>query len=255
MDTVEVLKGCGLSAKEAATYLAVLELGQSTVNPIAQQAGLARTSVYNFIDDLVERGYITRVELRGRNHYSAVAPDRLLVEQQQKMQQLQKKLPHLNSLYDRSRSQIKVSYFAGAAEVRNIVREELSCAREAWYIWPGDEILEMIGGVQYMNEIDSARIQKKIAIKTIRFRRRDIPYALGAHGKKYLRTLRWAPGYFDTKMGVGLYDSGKVGFFGSRTEAFGVLIESRELYQLMCSFYALLWKDCLPAKEGEGGAA
>lgn len=253
MELKSVLKDCGLNDNQAATYLAVLELGQSSINPIAQKAQIKRTSIYNFIDDLVERGFIARVKIRGRNYYSAASPDKLFAAQKEKLQQFQEALPLLASLYEKSNAAIRASYFQGSREVRNIVREELNCKKEAKYIWPGQDIMEMIGGEEHMNAIDAARIKKGVHIYTIRFRRKDVPYTMGATGTKFLRTLRWAPGHFDTAMGVGLYDTGKVGFFGSKREAFGVLIESSELYQLMCSFYQLLWNQCIPAREGEGG--
>jgi len=60
----------------------------------------------------------------------------------------------------------------------------------------------------------------------------------------------WFP--LEDEIFMGLYDSGKVGFFTSKKEGFGLLIESQELYQLMRSFYQLIWNDSVPAKEGEG---
>jgi hypothetical protein len=51
---------------------------------------------------------------------------------------------------------------------------------------------------------------------------------------------------------MGIYDTGKVGFFSSKRESFGVLIESKELQELMTLLFRLFWAASSPAREGEG---
>ena len=50
------LRNIGLSEKEAIIYLASLELGPSTIQEISKKAQLKRSSVYDLISSLVERG-------------------------------------------------------------------------------------------------------------------------------------------------------------------------------------------------------
>ena len=64
--------------------------------------------------------------------------------------------------------------------------------------------------------------------------------------------MRWAPPAVDIKMGVGVYDTGKVAFFSSPKENFGVLIESREIQELMTTLFQMFWAVSLPAREGDG---
>ena len=247
-----LLQSLGLSQKEAATYLAILELGSSTVLPIAKKAGVKRTSIYNFIDNLVELGIIKKLTVRGRQYFTAESPEKLVELQEERLRVLKRGLPKLLEAYDKSRPTLKVSYFNGPQEVRNIVREEIFCKKHAFYIWPGQDIIDMIGGVESMSDIDKQRIEKGVHINTIRFRQKDVTFPTSAQGKKYLRSLRFAPGYFNVSMGMGIYDTGKVGFFSSSQEGFGLLIESKELSELMLSFYRLIWNDSIPAREGEG---
>src|SRR5207302_666840 len=107
--------------------------------------------------------------------------------------------------------------------------------------WTGKDILEMIGGPKFMGEIDRQRIQKGVFIKTIRFHDKDIRYPYSAHGTKFLRQLRFAPKDIHVPMAMGIYDTGKVGFFSTKHEGFGILIESQELQATMTVFYQLLW--------------
>ena len=253
MELQEILKGCGLRPKEIATYLAVARLGECSVGQIAKAANIKRTSVYNFIDDLVAQGIVTRTTIHKRHYYRAASPEILLGRQRQSLTNLEQALPLLTSLFQNSQSQIKVSYFSGPNEVQNIEREVLSCRQNAAYIWPGIDVMRIMGGTKIMNDLDRERIRRGVSIRTIRFRKKDIGYTFGAAGTKFLRALRWAPGYFNTSVGMSLYDTGKVGFFGEAGLGFGVLIENVAVYELMLSLYNLLWNDSIPSRDGDGG--
>lgn len=248
----DLLTGAGLTEQESKAYLALLELGSSTVKPIAEKAGLKRTSIYNFIDHLVELGLVTRTVVNHRNHYAASSPRRLLEIQKQRLRDLEESLPVMLAMFDKSPERPRISYFEGPAEVANILKEEAQCRKEALYIWPGREALDAVGGAKVMNRIDAARIDQGVWVRTIRFRQKDIHYGLSRHGTKYLREMRWAAPEIKTSMGMGIYDSGKVGIFSSKRESFGVLIESREFQALMTSMFRFFWAASSPAREGEG---
>ena len=224
----------------------------STVKPIADKARLKRTSLYNFIDRLVEKGLIGKIELRGRIHYKALDPNALIESERERLMRLERILPELTERYSSSPYQPRMSYYSGPKEVANIVREELKCKKEALYIWPGKESIDAIGGAQVMARIDQERIKRKIKVRTIRFRRGDLKYPYSANGPKFMRELRFAPPSLNVSMGLGIYDNGKVGFFSSKKEGFGMLIESVELQELMKALYESIWPNCAPANEGEG---
>lgn len=252
MEFRHLLRTLGLSEKEAAAYLALLELGPSTVKPISERAGIKRTSIYNFIDDLVDRGLVSKNIVRGRAYYQAVDPSRLLKMQRENYQRLEAALPALQQLFGSSKQKAKISYLQGVEQIKNIVREEPRCKKTAMYVWPGENVMEMIGGADFLASIDKLRIANGIWIKAVRFREREVTFKTSGHGKAYLRDLRFAPPSFNTTMGVGIYDTGKVAFISSKEEGFGILIESAELTSLMTSFFNILWERSLPAREGDG---
>lgn len=252
METAELLQNIGLNEKESKTYLSILELGSCTIKPIADKANVKRTSVYNFIERLVSMGLISQAKIRNRMHYQALPPTRLLEIQKQNLMSVEKLLPELMGMFNASVKKPKIQYFEGSDQIKNIIKEELRCHNQALYIWTGKDILEMIGGSRFMGEIDRQRIAKGIFIKTIRFKNKDIPYPYSAHGTRYLRQLRFAPKNINIPMAMGIYDTGKVGFFSTRQEGFAILIESAELQQTMTVFHQLLWEKSKEAKPDEG---
>ncbi|MEZ4754984.1 MAG: helix-turn-helix domain-containing protein [Bdellovibrionota bacterium] len=253
MSLQSILKNTlGLTDKESAVYLALLESGRSTVKPIADKAGVKRTSVYNFIDHLVELGVVNKSIIRGRKYFEAVEPENLLEIAKRRLTELEKSIPELSQKKKESEKKIRVRYFEGPNEIKNIMFEEPKCNKEALYLFPSRNVIEMIGGQDFMDKIDRQRIANGISIKAIRFKKREQLFPTSGHGKKYLRELRFAPSFFDSSISVAVYDTGKVAMISSKEEGFGVIIESQELCKLMSSFYDLLWKQCIPAKEGEG---
>jgi len=246
------LSAIGLSEKEAATYIAVLQLGLSTVKPIADRAKVKRTSIYNFIDKLVSLGLVSKTTIRGRNHFRALAPERLIELQEQRLNKLKAAMPLFQGIFNSSGQKPRVSYYEGPEQIRNIVEEEPRCKSEACYIWTGKDMMEMVGGEKGMVEVDRARMQKGVWIRVIRFREKDAPFRTSAHGAKFLREIRYGPKNMNFPVGVGIYDTGKVGFFGSYRERWGLMIESPEMTILMKNLFLLLWDRSTSAREGEG---
>jgi len=252
MEKQEILKNLGLSEKEAKTYLAVLELGSSTIKPIADKAGIKRTSIYNFIDKLVSLGLISQTTVRGRTHYIALAPERLVQLQKENLTATEHMLPEFLALFNFAGAKPKIQYFEGVEQVKKLIWEEARCKKETRFIWTGKDILEMVGGPKFMAEVDRQRIKNGIFIKTIRFREKEAPYPYSSHGTENLRQLRYAPKGIHIPMAMGIYDTGKVAFYSTKNEGFGILIESQEFMQTMTVFHQLLWDKSSEGKVGEG---
>lgn len=251
MDRAQLLIDIGLSDKEANTYIAILELGSAPIKPIAQRSGVKRTSIYNFIDELVGLGLVTQTKIGRATHYQAAPPSRLAELQRERLKSIEQALPEFTALYNTLSTKPRIHYFAGTEQMKNIVREETRCQKEALYIWPNEQTTETIGGKRFMDKINQERISKDIRIRSIRFHDPSLHLLeRSRHGEKNLLALRFADADYKINMAMGLYDTGKVGFFGM--EGFGILIESKEMHQLMALLFELLWKKSKPAKEGEG---
>lgn len=252
MNNEILIKSLGMSEKEARVYLAILGLGSSTIQPIANRSGVKRTSIYYFIDHLVELGLVDKSKVGGRLRYTALTPSRLVELQQQRLRQIEQTLPEFLSLFNVSAKKPKISYFEGPEQMKNIVLEETRCKKEAWYIWRGRDVIDMIGGPKFMADVDRKRKAKGVQVRTIRFREADVTFKGSANGPEELRELRWAPAGTDFPMIMGIYDTDKVGFLTSRKSGFGILIESPEFSQAMRVLYESFWQQSMPAKEGEG---
>lgn len=114
------LKSLGLAEKEARVYLASLELGQDTVQNIAEKAKVNRATTYVVIESLMEKGLMSTVQEGKKQYFYAESPERLTIlfreqalEIQRKQEQLDKILPELRSLNNKSNDKPLVRYFKG----------------------------------------------------------------------------------------------------------------------------------------------
>lgn len=241
MNTEILTTTLGMSEKEARVYLAILELGEATVQPISRRSSIKRTSIYYFIDHLVENGLISQAQIRGRKHYKAEPPEKLIELQKSRLKHVEEALPQFLSIYNVSTRKPRISYFEGAEQVKNIIREEPKCQKEMWAIWSAKDISEMVRDHKFMQEIERERVEKGIKIKVIRIREKDEPFSEFSGGPGQNRELRYAPEGTVFPMAISIYDTGKVGLMSSKKEGFGILIESEELVMVMRVFFEALW--------------
>lgn len=250
MDNQILTQNLGLSDKEAAVYVAILELGESTVNPIAKRSGVKRTSIYNFIDHLVELGLIEVAVVRNRKHYKARSPEYLATLQERRWQEVKEAIPQFMSLFNVSTNKPKISYFEGPEQVRQIIVEELR-HKMIRFIWPMQEVAEMIGGTSFMTKHIQHLQERGIQNRIIRFPEQDVEYEgwQNRTPRETWREIRYAKEGTTFPMAVGIYDDNTVAFITSKKEGFGIMIESTELAQAMTYLFELFWAEAKPSAQ------
>jgi predicted transcriptional regulator len=71
------LKELGLTDGEAKTYLALLEIGPSTVGPIVKKAGISSSNIYEVLERLIEKGFVSFFIKEKTKHFQAAEPNRI----------------------------------------------------------------------------------------------------------------------------------------------------------------------------------
>ena len=121
----QTLKDIGLDENEARVYLASLSLGPTTVLKIAKGSGVKRTTIYNVIDSLKEKG-LMKVELNGlKQTYSAENPEKLELMLERRKNEFQNKLPEFMALYKLKGGESTIKYYTGLKAMQNIYLDTL----------------------------------------------------------------------------------------------------------------------------------
>ena len=247
MDKEQILRELGLNEKEVKVYLAILELGSSSIQPIAVRAGVKRTSIYYFIDHLVDLGLVTQTVMRGRRYYQAQPPQKLLDIQEARLSQVKAALPQFLSLFNISDVKPKISYFEGTEQVKQIFLEETKCKRELVAIWSGSDVFEMVGQ-SFLDGIDKQRQANGAKVRVVRIPEKEAPFATHwPHGTAVGRELRYAPAGTEFPVAFTIYDTHKVSFVSAKQEGWGVLIESEDFERAMRVLFEAFWLQAKPA--------
>lgn len=105
-ETFNLLK-IGLTEGEAKVYLALSELGNSTVGPIVKRARVAYSNIYDILNRLIEKGIVSYIVKNKTKYFQAASPSNLveyLDKKQEKIanekEALKKILPNLERLQE-----------------------------------------------------------------------------------------------------------------------------------------------------------
>jgi sugar-specific transcriptional regulator TrmB len=137
--TASLLRSLGLSDKEAAIYLAILELGKAGVSHIGRRTGVNRTTVYAVLDSLAGKGLVSISGKEPKEEYAAEPPDNLVAYLKDKLtdaehhtevvkhgiERAEELLPHLKAIHkvgDRPR----VRFYDGADGLKHVYEDTLT---------------------------------------------------------------------------------------------------------------------------------
>lgn len=84
MDIQVILKDFGLSEKEIAVYLAVVELGKGSAREIAIKSAVNRGTTYDILKSLIQLGIVSYFNKETKQYFVAEQPEKLLLAIDQK---------------------------------------------------------------------------------------------------------------------------------------------------------------------------
>jgi len=243
----KTLLSLGISDKEAKFYLALLQSGPSTVLPVARLAGLRRTSVYNFVDELVSVGLVTFFDKNNRRYYRAENPETALKLLDDKRQNFSAVLPDLVSLYKNNSHAPETRNFFGPEGVRFALRSGLDCVGKKIYAFIDmDSAVTGTLDAKFWEEYIDTGTERGIIIHSIRHRDEKTRFT----GYKYLKretaqktllVYRYLPQKVRLPNTILVFDNTVV-IVSPPKENWAMIVESESLAATMKSIHNLFWQ-------------
>ena len=78
MEIQVILKNFGLSEKEIAVYLALIELGPSSVRDLAAKSKVNRGTTYDILKSLINLGIVSYYNKESKQYFISEPPEKLL---------------------------------------------------------------------------------------------------------------------------------------------------------------------------------
>ncbi|MEK7487880.1 MAG: helix-turn-helix domain-containing protein [Patescibacteria group bacterium] len=120
---LNLIEESGLSQKESKVYLALLELGQGTINEISKITGLKRPIIYVILEGLFKRGYANEVPHCKINTYQAIDPAVISLKLQAVAKNFFDMVPVMKTLSHKSNVRPVISYYDTKEGILNAYNE------------------------------------------------------------------------------------------------------------------------------------
>ncbi len=247
MEIQVILKNFGLSEKEIAVYLALIELGPSSVREISSKSKVNRGTTYDILKSLIALGVVSYYNKESKQYFMAEEPEKLLSAIDQKQENLlevrkniQESLPLIKTLFEKQGGKPVVKFYEGSKGVRQIfedvLAEVLTTADKTYYLYSSATAEHRKNVYGAMPDFSQKRVAKKIRVKII---------SLGEDGQLAgLDERRQMPvGDTNLKATHEIIYAGKVAHISidSNGEPVGVVIQNEEIYQTQKLIFEFNW--------------
>lgn len=240
----------GLSPIAHEIYSQLLEKGACSARQLAEWINIPRTSVYDHLSILIQKGLVTEQHNENKKLFSIDDPKNLPKLINEEIESLKRERDHvlsiLPTLLDSSSViEPKIRFFSGAEGVRHVLNDfKWQQNLDTMSMWPIAEMISLLGK-DFFDDLNRRRIKQNISIRGI------WPCGKGADikthpfmgsGPEFLREIREAPKHLRWSMGYWIYGD-KVAFISSSKEAFGFTIHSKEFAEVMKVQFESVWNE------------
>ncbi|MDO8240542.1 MAG: helix-turn-helix domain-containing protein [Candidatus Moranbacteria bacterium] len=132
-DLIKLLEQTGFTQKEAAVYLALLELSQGTVTEIAKITKLKRSIIYVLLEGLIKRGYASELPDKKISVFQATDPSLILFQLKATTKNFSEMLPMFRTLHNKGKRRPKITYHETKEGIWKAY-ESFNLAPEAFFI-------------------------------------------------------------------------------------------------------------------------
>lgn len=230
------LKNIGLEDREVKVYLAALELGQSTVLPIAKKAGFKRTYCYDILDSLAKRKLVSYTEVNNRRRYVAADPKEIEQLLRERLVEFKNVLPSLSALYKTEKEKPSVRFYEGALEIKNIY-EDLNKSTEILAYGNMEKIEQYYPEFyQFLHrQLKKNKVIRELAPRTTKAIEAQKYY------KKPKQEMRFLPELFSIDTDTIIYGD-KVAMISYGETVHGLVVESKSIANTQKKIFEVLWK-------------
>lgn len=244
-EIVERLLSFGLSTKEANVYIALLELGRSTVSKISRKANINRTTGYDVLSSLVSKGLANVSGKEPKQEYIAESPDALVALLDKRLQDTKDHIesaralvPELKSMH-RVGDRPQIRFYEGIEGLVQVYEDTLTSSEPIYAYAAYEDMHGTLG--DYFPDYYERRAAKGIHARGI-VPRTPLTLERMKRNKEEMREAAVIPREkFDISPDIEIYDN-KV-MIASWREKLGIIIESAEIAHAMKKIYELAWEE------------
>lgn len=235
------LKNAGLNTKEATTYLSILELGEATMGQLVKKSKLKRTTLYDLVESLKEKGLISTAKRGKKILYVAENPSKLVEQMEERKQVLEKIVPELLSIANGITNKPKVRYFEGTEGIKEVYRDVLRYPKQKIQAWAPENIIYDLDKSFFDDFYTPKLLKQNMFIELIA---PSLPIFKDYQEKNTIPTRKIKlinPEKFPFSVEICLYGRDRVGIM-SYKDQIGLILESESISNTLRSIFNLQWE-------------
>ncbi len=245
-ELIQELQGIGLSEKEARVYLAVLELGQDTVQHISEKAEVNRATTYVILESLATKGLVTTIGDEKKTVYVAEGPhslNNIIHEQEEELQkkndELDHILPELNTLYNLHPEKPVVRFYEGKEGIEEVIQIFLeSDAEEGVEFFSATDVQRIFGDEKRRERREHRKIKKK-KVRSIYTVDNEEPQQI--ERDEFTNAIQISSKKFSLSSDIVIFQD-KVIIAALRGHLSGVLIENKEIAETLKNLFDIAFE-------------
>ncbi len=240
MDLRSILHRNGFTPKEADVYLASLELGMAPISVIAKKARVQRTTTYEVLKKLSEKG-IAEFFLRKRTRYYSVLPPKLLLARlRSSADELESALPALTAISNEIVHKPRITFYEGKEDLRRLYLDCLRAKGDICNYFQPDATIRYFGWDWLRGEMVTKLIEKGMRVRVIMppsaWAKRFLQERESADRRQKIIAGKHAP----FRNEVVIYDDTVAHF--SFDDDFAFLIQSKDVADTHRAVFNLAWE-------------
>jgi len=239
---IDSLQTAGLTPSEAAMYLALLELGTSSVWEISKKAGIKRPTCYVILDGLLKKGFGSTTYDGRRTLYTAATPKLVVKVSRQRQEKLEDSLQELEALASPSPAKPFVQFFEGKEGIRQVYERSLEIGKGGEILTYGSDQLLKANYGSFLDSYIEQRIKLGITIRLLYADTAENRSQYFASDPKKWRESRYLPSdRYDPSIEKHIYGDTIAYIAHSATCPFATIMENATLAREERQVFEMLW--------------
>ncbi len=236
----KLLDEIGFTQREKVVYLALLELGTSSVGPIIKKSKIPSSKIYETLDKLTSKGLVSYFIKNNKRHYQAHNPRVLLDFLDEKKTKVENEiLPQLEGMYKFTKQEKTTTIYEGSSGIKSVYEMALKKMNK-------DDILYVLSSPSASNELlgpyldwfHKRRIRKGIIMKIL-YNKEAKKYAEDRKKMK-LTHVRYLPEKQVVLSAINMFLDYSLIFDYSDTASV-ILIKSQSIAHNFITYFEMLW--------------
>ncbi len=160
------LESIGFTQREIKVYIALLEVGTSSVGKIIQKSGIPSSKIYDTLDKLKEKGFVSSLVQNNKLYFTAESPERILnYLDEQRNNVAETAVPELKLLEKKEKQERSATLYENIKGIKSIYELMLRTGKPIYVLGAPNIAQEKL--TAYLLEFNKKRIKKRIKMEII----------------------------------------------------------------------------------------